>query len=133
MGMSSDKKIRNYHPNGVRRLPFTGCTYLQRIPQPDPFRTSWYPVNASKRCVTDENIELINLHYSGTLRQTESNLLDKRTQLNSKKFVVPDNLPRRTRLRGEASSCADPKLSSRKLKVNLPYRLWCYRSRYVED
>ena len=53
-----------------------------------------------KRCVTDENIELINLHYSGTLKQNESNLLDKRTQLNSKKFVVPDNLPRRTRLRG---------------------------------
>ena len=50
-----------------------------------------------QRCVTDDNIELMNLHYSGTLsRSTGSTTrLDKRAQLNSKKFVVPQSLPKR--------------------------------------
>merc|ERR1712243_24819 len=92
MNSESRRHMINYEPVGVRTMPRTGCTYLQRIPSPDPFRTSWYPVNASQRCVKDENIELINLHYSGTIKQqmkSPQNLLDKRAKLHSKQIVVP--------------------------------------------
>ena len=101
----------------MRTMPRTGCTYLQRIPSPDPFRTSWYPVNASQRCVKDENIELINLHYSGTIKQqmkSPENLLDKRAKLHSKQIVVPQNLPPRiVRPQGQGQTVS-------KVKVDLP-------------